>query len=432
MGGKDLDKIILVFCSLVSCIISVNILFQFMNERYTKVSGNKWLYKFLPTGCILFITGVNALMIPLLNMAVHVLLFGATACFIYSGGRGRKINRVVEVETLYVIMASAEAMGMFLLDFLLKIMGRVPDNLEILKSMETAFSKMVVLFFYYVLFSKLWKNTELRTRSQYMLYFIMFIYGTVNILLISYISEKENPVILIVAVGSTIFCNMYMLYFIQFSDERNSYKLQVEMMEQQEKLQYGNYKAQVEKYSDAMSIIHDVDKYVKQMENLYKEKLLEESIVYADQISDKLKGLLPRKYSSNPILNCLLSEKEKEAEKFGVRFQVKNFTGDVNFMKPIDITTLFGNIIDNAISAASECTKGKFVENSLNVFNEMVSIRVENTVNQKIAIKKGEIRNKGIGILNIERCVETYMGSIIYSCRSDIICCDIILNRPEK
>lgn len=371
-------------------------------------------------------------MIPLLNMAVHVLLFGATACFIYSGGRGRKINRVVEVETLYVIMASAEAMGMFLLDFLLKIMGRVPDNLEILKSMETAFSKMVVLFFYYVLFSKLWKNTELRTRSQYMLYFIMFIYGTVNILLISYISEKENPVILIVAVGSTIFCNMYMLYFIQFSDERNSYKLQVEMMEQQEKLQYGNYKAQVEKYSDAMSIIHDVDKYVKQMENLYKEKLLEESIVYADQISDKLKGLLPRKYSSNPILNCLLSEKEKEAEKFGVRFQVKNFTGDVNFMKPIDITTLFGNIIDNAISAASECTKGKFVEISLNVFNEMVSIRVENTVNQKIAIKKGEIRNKGIGILNIERCVETYMGSIIYSCRSDIICCDIILNRPEK
>lgn len=77
-----MDKIILVFCSLVSCIISVNILFQFMNERYTKVSGNKWLYKFLPTGCILLITGVNALMIPLLNMAVHVLLFGATACFI--------------------------------------------------------------------------------------------------------------------------------------------------------------------------------------------------------------------------------------------------------------------------------------------------------------------------------------------------------------
>ena len=43
-GGRGLDKIILVFCSLVSCIISINILFQFMNERYVKSFENKWLY----------------------------------------------------------------------------------------------------------------------------------------------------------------------------------------------------------------------------------------------------------------------------------------------------------------------------------------------------------------------------------------------------
>ena len=130
-----MDKIILVFCSLVSCIISVNILFQFMNERYTKVSGNKWLYKILPAGCILFITGVNALMIPLLNMAVHVLLFGMLTCFLYSGGKG--INRIVEVEALYIVIAISESLGMLLLDFLLKATGRIPDSPAILKSMET-------------------------------------------------------------------------------------------------------------------------------------------------------------------------------------------------------------------------------------------------------------------------------------------------------
>lgn len=424
-----MDKIILVFCSLVSCIISVNILFQFMNERYTKVSGNKWLYKFLPTGCILFITGVNALMIPLLNMAVHVLLFGMLTCFLYSGGKG--INRIVEVEALYIVIAISESLGMLLLDFLLKATGRIPDSPAILKSMETAFSKIAVLFLYYVVYSRLWKKTELRTKKQYFLYFIMFLYSIVNILMLTTISDRENLVILMVCVGSIIFCNMYMLYFIKFSDERNIYKLKVEMMEQQEKLQYGNYKIQMEKYTEAMRIIHDVDKYVKHMETLYRERLMEEAIVYADQISDRLKGLLPTKFTDNPILNCLLSEKKKEAEVLGIQFEVKNFTGEVNFMRAIDITTLFGNLIDNAMTAA-KCTEEKYVGVSVNMLNEMVSIRVDNSVKQEIPIKNGEIWNKGIGILNIERCVETYTGSIIYSYRNGILCCDIILNRPEN
>ncbi len=424
-----MDKIILVFCSLVSCIISVNILFQFMNERYTKVSGNKWLYKFLPTGCILFITGVNALMIPLLNMAVHVLLFGMLTCFLYSGGKG--INRIVEVEALYIVIAISESLGMLLLDFLLKATGRIPDSPAILKSMETAFSKIAVLFLYYVVYSRLWKKTELRTKKQYFLYFIMFLYSIVNILMLTTISDRENLVILMVCVGSIIFCNMYMLYFIKFSDERNIYKLKVEMMEQQEKLQYGNYKIQMEKYTEAMRIIHDVDKYVKHMETLYRERLMEEAIVYTDQISDRLKGLLPTKFTDNPILNCLLSEKKKEAEVLGIQFEVKNFTGEVNFMRAIDITTLFGNLIDNAMTAA-KCTEEKYVGVSVNMLNEMVSIRVDNSVKQEIPIKNGEIWNKGIGILNIERCVETYTGSIIYSYRNGILCCDIILNRPEN
>ena len=52
-----------------------------------------------------------------------------------------------------------------------------------------------------------------------------------------------------------IFANMYLLYFIKFSDERNFYKLQAEMMEQQAKLQYESYEIQSDKYKEAMSIL---------------------------------------------------------------------------------------------------------------------------------------------------------------------------------
>lgn len=402
-----------------------------MNERYVKSFESKWLYKLLPAGIVLFITKVNTLMVPEFNLAVHILLFGGISSFLYTGGKGRKINRIVEVEALYIVIAVSESLGMLILDFLLKIVGRTPDSPEILKSMETAFSKIVVLFLYYVVFSRLWKRTELRTRKQYMLYFIMFLYSIGNIMMLATVSKKENLVVLMTSVGSIIFCNMYMLYFIQFFDERNTYKIKVEMMEQQEKLQYGNYKTQLEKYTEAMRVIHDVDKYVKQMENLYKEKLIENAIIYADQISEKLKELLPTKYTDNPIMNCLLAEKEKEAERLGIQFAIKNFTADLSFMKPIDITTLFGNVIDNAMAAAVDCTKNKYIELSVDELNDMLSIRVKNTVEKDITIKRGEMQNKGIGILNIERCVENYQGSIFYSCKKQLLCCDIILNRLD-
>lgn len=427
-----MDKIILVFCSLVSCIIIVNIMFQFMNDRYNKIFESILLYKLLPVGCVLLITGVNTFMIPVFNMVVQLLLFGAAGVFFYFKDDGKKVHRLIEVETLYIVIVVSETLGVYLLDALLKIVDRIPNSPEMLRSMETAFSKVILMFLYYVLFSRFWKKTDLRTKEQYRLYFILFLYSIINILLISFISDKESPFILMIAVGSVIFCNMYMLYFIQFSDERNIYKLQVEMMEQQEKLQYGNYKTQMEKYNEAIKIIHDVDKYVKSMKSLYEEKLIEEAVSYADQISDMLKGLLPTKYSGNPIINCLLSEKKKEAEMLGIQFQIKNFTGDMDFMKSIDITTLFGNLIDNAMAAVMVCTEDRYIELSVEAFNEMISIRIKNAVNQEISIKNGKILNKGIGILNIERCVKAYEGSIKYTCEMNLLCCDIILNRVER
>lgn len=72
-----MDRMILMFCSLVSCIITVNILFCFMNDRYEKVYHNQWLYRILTIGYTLVAAGVNMRMVPLANMAVYLILFGA-------------------------------------------------------------------------------------------------------------------------------------------------------------------------------------------------------------------------------------------------------------------------------------------------------------------------------------------------------------------
>ena len=103
----------------------------------------------------------------------------------------------------------------------------------------------------------------------------MFLYSVINIFAVSAISEEESPLILMMEAGSIIFSNMYMLYFVQFSDERNVYKYQVEMMEQKEKMRYESYEAQLEKYIEAVGMLHDMDKHIRQMEyDVVREKSL--------------------------------------------------------------------------------------------------------------------------------------------------------------
>lgn len=258
----------------------------------------------------------------------------------------------------------------------------------------------------------------------------------VNFLIVAVIALDTKPIILTIIMGCTIFANVYFLHFIKFSDERNYYKLQVEMMQQQEKLQYENYEMQIEKYNQAVSILHDVDKHMKVVEELYQTDIREDAINYSKQIKEMLKPLLPYQYINNPILDCLLSDKKGMLQKHNISFKIDISDADINFIKPIDLTTLFGNLIDNAMAACKESDGKRYIGLIIKEHNEMISVRVENTIMNAVSIKNGMIdtskeKNPCIGLLNIQKCVNTYMGSIIYRCSDKLLICDIVLNRID-
>lgn len=432
-----MEKLILLFCSLISCVILVNLLFQFFNDRYLKTYKNKLLYIFLPIVSIAIVTPINMYMSPLLNLVVNVIWIGVVSYFFYYEEKDRRFIQIFESEALFMVIGVAEALGVFLIDVIMEIMQITPQSAEIQKSIETAFSKIILLFLYYVIFSRLWKKSILRTKMQYILYLIMFLYSVVNILIIAVISNRENPLVLMAIVGCTIFANMYLLYFIKFSDERNYYKMQLEMMEQQEKIQYDYYEIQSEKYKEAMSILHDVDKHMKMIEGLYQEDFKREALDYTNQIRELLQPLVPFMYTDNPVLNCLLSDKKRVADRSGISFKIEINEIDINFMKPIDITTLFGNLIDNALEASRKCNGEKCIGLYMKEHNEMISIRIENSVEDPVDIKNGKIcgssaKRNGVGLLNIQRCIEDYLGSIIFKYSGQLLVCDIVLNRVDE
>ena len=69
-----------------------------------------------------------------------------------------KNDTYFESEALFVVIGVSEALGAYLIDLLLTVANVVPESAVMLLGIETAFSKIVVLFLYYAVFSRLWKK----------------------------------------------------------------------------------------------------------------------------------------------------------------------------------------------------------------------------------------------------------------------------------
>ena len=72
-----------------------------------------------------------------------------------------------------------------------------------------------------------------------------------------------------VNMGCIVLADLYLLYYVKMADEKRYYENRVKALEQQAKMQYEYYLAQTEKYSQTVRILHDVDKHIRAIENLY-------------------------------------------------------------------------------------------------------------------------------------------------------------------
>lgn len=431
-----MDNITLLFCSLISCIIVFFILFQFLNQRFIRKYDNKSIYIIAYCVCVGGVTIANLAMSVILNMGSNIIAFALVSGVLYETENRKGYMRIIEAEALFSIAVIMEGGGVYFTDVFLNALNIVPQAIEIQTSVETVFSKLVLLFLYYLIAGKIWKNSFVSSKTQYIFYIVIFLYSVINMIVVVLVGDGSSIVLLLAFFTCTVLVNMFMLYFVKFSDEKNYYKMQLELMQQQEQSQYEYYETQREKNQETRAVFHDIDKHIKMIEGLYQKQDVGAALDYTKQIRTMLKPLIPTEYNENPILNCLIADKIKYAGKMDIPFEVDITNADVCFMKPIDITTLFGNLLDNAFEENQRCSGNhKYVGISMKEYKDMISIRVENALESPIVLKDGKItsvREGAIGLLNIRRCVKAYDGNIVYKAIDKRLVCDILLNRVEK
>ena len=120
--------------------------------------------------------------------------------------------------------------------------------------------------------------------------------------------------------------------------------------------------------------------------------------------------------TGNEFLDIILADKMNKAIKFGIRMECEVEFSKGSFMEPLDISTVFGNILDNAIEACQKVDEEeKYIFFKCITRSNLLSIVVKNSMvgyDREIKTTKKNKAFHGYGLLNVNKVIRYYDGEM--------------------
>lgn len=142
--------------------------------------------------------------------------------------------------------------------------------------------------------------------------------------------------------------------------------------------------------------------------------------------------------TGNETLDIVLTDKRLHCATHGIQFTCIAEGSRMAFMEVMDIFSLFGNILDNAIECEAKLPpEVRFIHLSVRAVNQLLFIHVENHFEGTLELRGGiPLTTKddkdyhGYGMLSIRRIVEKYGGNFEISTEDQLFQIDIMLPIP--
>lgn len=282
----------------------------------------------------------------------------------------------------------------------------------------------IIEYVYIKLFTNFINRREAKVinKLQSFTFLVIPLFSAIYILTLIYLLQLyagfEESILLLVNVILVLILNIYVTHIFDAISKNNTLKNEVKLYHQQSELQHKYYDNLESKYKESRKLIHDIRNHLQSIERLYKNKEQDLAKKYTTDIHLMLNELNQRYYTSNRILNIILNDKYQIIKSANISFDWK--IGDINldFMREIDITTIFANLLDNSIEAAKKVEDNPYIKFHINKFNDFIVINIINSMKDKPIMKNKKIKStkvnhEGLGLENIRKTLEKYEGTLV-------------------
>ncbi len=134
-----------------------------------------------------------------------------------------------------------------------------------------------------------------------------------------------------------------------------------------------------------------------------------------ERLQEEIEGYEAYCHTGNDFLDVVIRDKIRAARSRNIDFQEMIRFEDGSFMEPLDISTIFGNALDNAIEASEKMAESmRLITVKAARIHDMMVIAVENNMQPDTPVyertSKKDTLMHGFGIANIQSAAERYGG----------------------
>lgn len=205
-------------------------------------------------------------------------------------------------------------------------------------------------------------------------------------------------------------------YHVQLGELNMRYE--VERLQNMLDMQYNNYEMLEKSISAVNQKYHDL-KY--QITVLKSEVNASDTIAYLDKMEQEIKSYEAQNKTGNKVLDTILTGKTLYCHSNWIELTSVVDGEALDFMDPMDISTLFGNMLDNAIESVSKINnkEKRLIHLAVTKQKNFLRIRMENCYGDELKFENGmpittksDRKFHGFGLKSIQNTTKKYGGSL--------------------
>ena len=217
-------------------------------------------------------------------------------------------------------------------------------------------------------------------------------------------------IICIAALGTTIFLVLHNMQQIEQEQEYMRMRSEVTQLEHEK-----NYYDILDRQNQQlMMYAHDAKNHLVAIRDLSEDPQIRG---YVDKLSDELERYTQSCHSGNKLLDVILNRYVLECQKRGLAFEYNVKVCNLRDVEDMDLVTILGNLLDNAIEAAEKSQeKTVYLETSLRNAYQVIVIQNSSLPPResygRLQTSKPDRSMHGFGLKSVAKCLKKYNGDL--------------------
>ncbi len=224
-------------------------------------------------------------------------------------------------------------------------------------------------------------------------------------------------------VGTWIILSLILMFAILFYRVNRQREMELEiakLKQDQAEILERDYQALSRTYEDNAKLYHDLHNHIEAISQCLTQGDIGEAVQYCEELRTPVREISQTVWTGDKAIDYFISSKMALAEQKHIQTNVNvEYPRNTN-IRSVDLTTIFGNLLDNALEAAETAPERlRFLNLTVRRINAMLIIKVENGYGEAPTQKNGNLLTSkmdkafhGWGLKSVQTAADRYDGAI--------------------